>query len=139
MIEIKCPRCEQYWYDDDATEDSGRVRLCSRCKDQLLIKRGPRIEIDIPFLIGAGMFLLFDLLMIAMMALIPRVFGKVMLGSGVVMLISGGVLFKMLQREAGFFAFASDIDWKVGRWALLLIISGFVCMGAWSALRVLVY
>src|SRR5207248_5717557 len=38
MIEIKCPRCEQYWYSDD--EEGGRVRLCDRCAGDL--RRGRR-------------------------------------------------------------------------------------------------
>jgi hypothetical protein len=89
MIEIKCPRCKQYWYDDDDAE-GGRVRLCSRCVDQLRLERGHRAEIDIPFLIGVGVFLVFDLIMIALTALMPAVLGKVTLILGLIMSFVGG-------------------------------------------------
>jgi hypothetical protein len=51
----------------------------------------------------------------------PAVFGAVMLA--VVMLIAGWAIFRVLQWEGGLgawlFPFAGDIDWRIGRWALL--------------------
>ena len=134
MIEIQCPRCQQYWYSN---EDEGRVRLCDRCRDDLRRKRGPRAEIDIPFLIGVGAFLVFDLLLIALTALLPAVFGMVLLGFAVVMLLAGWVIFRVLQWEGGLeawlFPFAGNIDWRIGRWALLSLLSGFACLLAYGS------
>lgn len=139
MIEIKCPRCAQYWYIDDADDDGGgRVRLCSRCKDQIRLKRGHRAEVDIPFLIGVGLAVVFDLMMIALTALVPRIFGKVMLGISIFMLIAGWAIFRVLQWEGGLsgwlFPFAGNIDWRIGRWAMLIFLSGFVCLLAYGSL-----
>ncbi len=135
MIEIQCPRCKQYWYSN---EDEGRVRLCERCSDDLRRKRGGhRPEIDIPFLIGLGMFVVFDLMLIALTALMPAVFGKVMLGFAIVMLIAGWAIFRVLQWEGGLagwlFPFAGNIDWSIGRWALLSLLSGFACLLAYGS------
>lgn len=134
MIEIQCPRCKRYWYSD---EDEGRVRLCDRCSDDLRRKRGPRAEMDIPFLIGVGTFVAFDLMLIGLTALMPAVFGKVLLGFAVVMLIAGWAIFRVLRWEGGLggwlFPFAGDIDWRIGRWALLSLLSGFVCLLAYGS------
>jgi hypothetical protein len=134
MIEIQCPRCKQYWYSD---EDEGRVRLCDRCADDLRRKRGPRSELDIPFLIGLGVFLLFDVTLIALTALLPAVFGIVMLIFGLVMFIAGWAVFRVLQWEGGLsgwlFPFGGNIDWRIGRWALLSMLSGFACLLAYGS------
>jgi len=132
MIEVKCPRCTQYWYSDD--EDEGHIRLCSRCSDELQRKRGHRAEIDIPFLIGVGMFLVFDLMMIALTALIPAVFGKLMLGFAILMFIVAWAIFRVLQWEGGLagwlFLFGGNIDWRIGRWALLTLLLAFALFAA---------
>jgi hypothetical protein len=140
MIEIKCPRCEQYWYDND--EEAGHVRLCSRCADELRRKRGHRAEVDVPFLIVVGMVLVFDVMMIALTALMPAVFGKVMLGLSMLLWIAGWVTFRVLQVEGGltgwFFPFAGNIDWHIGRWALLMVLSAmafFAAYGSFVGLR----
>jgi hypothetical protein len=129
MIEIKCPRCEQYWYDDDDAE-GGNVRLCSRCVDQLRLERGHRAAIDMPFLIGVGVFLVFDLIMIALTALMPEAMGKATLVVGLVLCAVGGVSLKMFQ--SGDLLLADRLvntDWMSGRWALLMLLSGFTLMG----------
>jgi len=135
MIEIQCPRCKQYWYSD---VDEGRVRLCDRCRDDLRRKRGPRPEIDLPFLIGVGLAVALDLLLIALAALVPAVFGKVLLGFAILLLIAGWAIFRVLQWEGGLegwlFPFAGNIDWRVGRWAILSLVSGFVCLLAFGSL-----
>jgi hypothetical protein len=135
MIEIQCPRCKQYWYSD---VDEGRVRLCDRCADDLRRKRGPRPEVDVPFLIGVVGFVAFDLLLVALAALSPAVFGKVLVGFAVVMLLAGWVTFRLLQWEGGLegwlFPFAGNIDWRVGRWALLSLLSGLACLLAFGSI-----
>lgn len=123
MIEIKCPRCEQYWYDND--EEGGRVRLCSRCVDHLRLQRGHRAEIDIPFLIAVGVFLVFDLTMIALTALMPAEIGKVTMYIGVVLAIAGGVVWHVLAGGGGWRSGWSELDWRTGRWGLLIFLSGF--------------
>ncbi len=134
MIEIKCPRCEQYWYDSDDEEDSGRVRLCSRCVDHLRLKRGHRAEIDILFLIVAGIFLLFDAIMVALAALLPAAFAQAMLVLGGILFISGTITLRFLVQGRCIFLFGipigGDIDWHTGRWAVLLTILGLFLMGA---------
>jgi hypothetical protein len=123
VIEIQCPRCKQYWYSE---ADEGRVRLCDRCHDDLRRKRGPRAEVDIPFLIGLGMVVVFDLMLITLTALMPAVFGRVLLGSAVVLLIAGTVIFRVLRWEGA-------IDWRIGRWALLSLLSGFAFLLAYGS------
>jgi hypothetical protein len=135
MIEIQCPRCEQYWYSN---EDEGRVRLCSRCVDHLRLKRGPRAEIDFPFIIGVCLFVAFDALMIALTALLPELFGKVMMVVGIIMLVAGWAIFRVLQLEGGLWAwvfpFGGDIDWSIGRWAIALYLSGLFLTAACGSL-----
>jgi hypothetical protein len=131
MIEIKCPRCEQYWYDDDDAE-GGRVRLCSRCVDQLRLERGHRAEIDIPFLIGVGVFLVFDLIMIALTAMMPAVFGKATLILGLIMSVIGGRLSLRFLRSGEGWHIADQLsspEWKIGRWAFLVFLSGLALTG----------
>lgn len=122
MIEIKCPRCEQYWYDEDDAE-GGRVRLCSRCVDELRPERGHRAEIDIPFLICVGVVLLFDLLMIALTALMPGVVARGAAILGLIMTVVGTYTFQYLG--GGW----HDTDWRTTRWGLLIGMSGFALFG----------
>ena len=133
MIEIQCPRCKQYWYSNE--EQVGRARLCERCVDHLRRKRGPRAEIDIPFLIAVGMAVVFDLMLIAVTALMPEVFGKVMLVFGLLLWIAGWVTLRVLSWEGGlytwFFPFGGDIDWRIGRWALLMVLSALALFTAY--------
>jgi hypothetical protein len=133
MIEIKCPRCEQYWYDKDEVE--GRVRLCSRCADHLRHKRSQRGEIDIPFMIVAAMLLFIDVILIALTALMPSPFAKVMLVYGALLFLGGLIALRGFRFEKGFFSstgwfssFENNIDWNFGRWPLLIALSGMVCM-----------
>jgi hypothetical protein len=99
-------------------------------------ERGPHAERDIPFLLGVGIFLVFDLLLIALAALLPGVFGKVLLGFAIVMLVAGWALLRFLHGERGragwLFPFAGTLAWRSGRWALLSLLSGFVCLLAYA-------
>jgi hypothetical protein len=137
MIEIQCPRCEQYWYDND--EEGGRVRLCSRCLDHLHYKRRQRGLIDLPFLIVAALLMSIDLLLIALTVLKPALFAKVMLVYGGLQLLGGMIALSWLgfSTEEGRAAYLSwftyDTDWKLGRWLLLIAISGMVCILAAGA------
>lgn len=132
MIEIKCPRCEQYWYDEDDAE-GGSVRLCSRCVDQLRLQRGHRAEIDIPFLIAVGVFLIFDVVMIALTALMPAALGKTTLTIGIILSCIGGISLQLLRSGAPWEVTErlglGNIDWKSGRWALLMLLAGLALMG----------
>jgi hypothetical protein len=134
MIEIQCPRCKQYWYSNE--RQVGRARLCERCVDYLRRKRGPRAEIDIPFLIGVGMFLVFDLMLIAVTALMPEVFGKVLLIFGLLFWIAGWVTLRVLGVQGGLYGwlypFGGDIDWRIGRWALLMVLSALALIAAYG-------
>lgn len=137
MIEIRCPRCGQYWYDND--EKQGRARLCSRCADHLRLKRERRGLIDPPFLIVAGMLLWTDLSLIALSALLPALFAKVMLVCGGLQLAGGmiGLSWLGFNKEEGRAAYLSsftyDTDWKIGRWLLLMALSGLLCLLAAGA------
>jgi hypothetical protein len=137
MIEIQCPRCKQYWYHND--EEGGRVRLCSRCLDHLRYKGRQRGFIDLPFLLVGGMLLGIDLLLIAVTALRPNPFAKVMLVYGGLQLFGGMVALSWLgfSKEEGRAAYLSwftyDTNWKFGRWPLLIAISGMVCFLASGA------
>jgi hypothetical protein len=134
MIEIQCPRCKQYWFSNE--EKRGRFRLCERCVDHLRRKRGHRVEIDVPFLIAVGMVLVFNLMLIALTALMPAVFGKVMLVFSLLLWIAGWVTFRVLAWEGGFFAWFfpfGDIDWRIGRWALLMVLSALALFAAYGS------
>jgi hypothetical protein len=133
MIEIQCPRCKQYWYSD---EDEGRVRLCSRCVDDLRRQRGPRAEIDIPFLIAVALCLVFAVMMIVLTALFPKVFGGVMLGIGSILCLMGLIFLRVLtRRSAGLGAWVSgeEFDWSLGRWAMLILLTGLACVLAFAS------
>jgi hypothetical protein len=99
--------------------------------------RGPRAEMDLAFLIGVGLFLELDVMLIALAALLPAVFGKVLLGFAVVMLVAGWAIFRFLHWERGLagwrFPFAGSIDWRTGRWALLSLASGLACLLAYGS------
>jgi uncharacterized protein (DUF983 family) len=137
MIEIKCPRCGQYWYHNE--EKRGQARLCERCGDHLRHKRAWRGLMDLPFLIAAGVLLFIDLDFIALTALMPALFAKVMLVYGGIQLFGGMAALSLLgfTQEEGRAAYLSwftyDTNWKFGRWALLLAISGMICLLAAGA------
>lgn len=133
MIEIQCPRCKQYWYSND---DEGNVRLCSRCVDHLRLKRGHRAEIDVPFLLAAGVALFLDLLLMLLTALMPALFGKVILVLGGLLFFVGMMVLRVLQKTGWFvwgIPLGGEIDWHIGRWALLMVLSGLALMGAYGA------
>jgi hypothetical protein len=123
MIEITCPRCKQFWYDND--EGGGRVGLCSRCLDHVRRKRARRGLMDMPFLIVAGMLLYIDVSLIALSALMPEPFAKVMLAYGGLLFIGGMIALFGIQFEKDV---VINVDWKFGRWPLLLAICGMVCI-----------
>jgi hypothetical protein len=131
MIEIQCPRCGQYWYDNDERE--GRARLCERCADHLRHKRRQRGFIDIPFLIGAWVLLCIDLILLALTVLQTNPFAKVMLVYGGLQLFGGMAALSWMgfTSEEGPAAYLSyftyDTNWKYGRWPLLIAISGLLC------------
>jgi hypothetical protein len=128
MIEIQCPRCRQYWYSD---EDEGRVRLCSRCTDDLRRQRGPRTEIDAPFLIAVALCLVFDLTLITLTAFFPAVFGTVILAIGSILCLAGLIFWRIVWRRAErdwSSGFHREVDWSLGRWALLSLLTGLACM-----------
>jgi hypothetical protein len=142
MIEIQCPRCQQYWYDND--EEAGRVRLCSRCVDHLQYKRRQRGFIDIPFLFAAAMLMLTDLLVIVLTALSPPLLAKVLLLYGGLQLVGGMSVLSWLgftqeeERDEYFSWFTYDTNWKFGRWPLLMALSGIICIlaaGAFMGLK----
>jgi hypothetical protein len=131
MIELQCPRCKQHWGRD---REEGCIRLCQRCGDG---RWGRRAGVDLPLLVGVGLFLELDLMLIALAALMPAVFGKVLLGFAVVMLVAGWAICRFLHWERGRagwrFPPAGNIDWRTGRWALLSLLSGFVCLLAYGS------
>lgn len=134
MVEVECPRCGQYWYANEVQR--GRARLCERCAGHLRHKRAKRGLIDIPFLIAAVMLLLLDLIWIALSALEPSLFPKIMLAYGGLLCFGGLTALSWLgfSRDEGFAAYFSsftyDTNWQLGRWALLSAISGLICVFA---------
>lgn len=135
MIEIRCPRCEQYWYSN---EDEGKVRLCSRCVDHLRQKRGYRGEMDLVFLFGLAFALFFDLLLMLLTALMPEIFGKACMILALVVWTAGVIVLRFAQGAGGWsawgFPYGAEFDWHLGRWGLLMFLSSLVLMGGCGAL-----
>jgi hypothetical protein len=122
MIEIQCPRCEQYWYDNE--EKEGPDRLCSRCVDHLRYKRRQRGLIDLPFMLVAGVLLFIDLIFITLTVLRPALFAKVLCVYGGLQ-FSGGMI--------ALFGFVGKgeivvVNWWYSRWSLLIAASGMFCV-----------
>ncbi|HTU23273.1 MAG TPA: hypothetical protein VMG10_34885 [Gemmataceae bacterium] len=136
MIEIKCPRCGEYWYHNDRQE--GRARLCSRCADHFQYKRRKRSLIDIPFLIVVVILFYIQVSLIALSLLLP-VFAKVMGAYGCLQFAGGMIVLSWLGfsreqgRDAYLSSFTYDTDWKYGRWPLLIVLSGMICIFAAGA------
>jgi hypothetical protein len=122
MVEIKCPRCEQFWYDDDP--DAGRVRLCDRCTTDLRRGRGPAGQPAGPFLFAVAGVLLADVLLIALTAAWPRVFGLPLALYGGALLVPGLV---GLRRAVGR-GHVADADGGLARWCLLFTLGGLACL-----------
>ena len=123
MIEIKCPRCEVYWYSDDA--EGGAVRLCTKCAEQLRGKRWTPPHFDAPFFIAAGLFLLVDAVLILPTALWPTVFGIPVLIYGLVLFVVGLRIMRYLMP-----GHARDADWTEVRWPALAVLAGLACIMA---------
>jgi hypothetical protein len=73
----------------------------------------------------------FDVTLITLTALFPAIFGAVMLGIGCILFVAGLAFMRYLMRgTAGFWlwGFDREIDWTLGRWALLSILKGLACM-----------
>jgi hypothetical protein len=121
MIEIKCPRCEVYWYSDEA--GGGSVRLCSKCVDQLRSKRGVPVSLDVPFFVAAALFLVVDVVLIVCTALWPGVFGYAVLIFGLVLVIVGLRVFRFFTP-----GHVGDADWTGARWSVLAILAGMACV-----------
>lgn len=139
MIELQCPRCEQYWYTADDDDEGGRVRLCSRCVDQLRLKRGHRTEIDVPFLAVAGFVLFVDIVLMVLIKLMPAPFGTGVAVLGAVLFFGGVSTLRILSGQwwggLGWWMMNdTEIDWRIGRWALLAALSGMALMGSAFAL-----
>jgi hypothetical protein len=125
MIEVRCPRCKQYWYSN---EDNGRVRLCSRCVDYVRQKRRARGEIDIVFLFGLAIALFFDLLLMLLTALMPTVFGKIAMILAMVKFVGGIIVLRFSQGVEGWY------NPHVGRWGLLMMLSALILGAGCGAL-----
>jgi hypothetical protein len=122
MIEIKCPRCEQYWYSDD--EDVGRVRLCSSCAEKLRRNRGgPRDALDLPFLIAVTVLLVVDAVAILLTRLWPQTFSTPVLIYGAVLTVAGLAGLRLLAGR-----FNREVDWSIARWPLLFALTGIPCV-----------
>jgi hypothetical protein len=117
-MEIRCPHCLQYWYSDE--EDAGRVRLCPDCADRLRRGRGPRSEPAGPFLFAVAGLLAADVILIALTALWPRVFGVVLASFGSVLLLIGlAGLRRTVSR-----GHIAETDWSLARWPLVFALVG---------------
>jgi hypothetical protein len=122
MIEIQCPRCEQYWYANE--EMRGQDRLCSRCVDHLRYKHRQRGLIDLPFLVIAGTLLFVDLILVLLAVLKPTPFAKVLLGYGGVQLIGGMIALFGFVKSGEIIV----VNWWYSRWSLLVAVSGMFCL-----------
>ncbi|HZY83620.1 MAG TPA: hypothetical protein VFE78_02205 [Gemmataceae bacterium] len=128
MIEIKCPRCEQYWYTDD--KEGGRVRLCDRCAGAL--RRGRRGGQPLgAFAAVTAALLGADLLLVVLARLLPGVFEKVLLGYGLVLSVAGAVGWRLLA--PGWGLHVGDIDWGAARWPALVGLMGLACLLAYAS------
>ena len=121
MIEIKCPRCQLYWYSDN--EDEGSVRLCSACAEELRRHRGQPIHIDVPFLIAVALFLLVDAILIVLTALWPGTFGMLVLVYGLALFVVGLRVFRRTSP-----GHIGDTNWTVARWPGMIALNGLACV-----------
>jgi hypothetical protein len=122
MIEIKCPRCEGYWYSDD--EDAGSVRLCPKCADQLRSKRGAPRSFDAPFFIWAALFLAVDVVLIVLTAVWPGAFGYPVLAYGLILCCVGLRVFRLFGGDGHI----GDVEWTGARWPVLAALAGLACV-----------
>jgi hypothetical protein len=122
VIEVKCPRCEQYWYTDE--RGGGTVRLCSDCAAKLRRgRRAPLERSDYFFLWAVAIVLPFAVLLITLMALWPGVFGVPGLVIGAVMFLVGAGGLRLTMKGGH----VAEEDWSLLRWPVLLILAGLAC------------
>jgi hypothetical protein len=126
-MEIRCPHCLQYWYTDE--EDAGKVRLCPDCADRF--RRGRRsgsAEPVGPFLFVVAGLLAADVLLIALTALWPRVFGVPLAIFGAVLLVPGLRSLRWTM-SSGHIA---ETDWSLARWSWLFLLVGLSALLAFG-------
>jgi hypothetical protein len=121
VIEVRCPRCQQYWYTDE--EGGGVVRLCADCARQL--RRGRRTrEPAGPFLFAAAGLLAVVVALIAFTAAWPRAFGLPVALFGVLLWAPGAAGLRRAFRVGH----VGDVDWAFARWPALFIACGTACL-----------
>jgi hypothetical protein len=129
MIAVDCPRCGRTWYSEE--DHAGRVRLCSDCADELRHnRRRYRLHWDAFTFTALGLFVL-DVQLIVLGAVLPDLFGMVLLVYGLVLLVPAG-LFLAVSLQA--YWYMTDADWDLLRWPVLVAAMGLACVAAYFAL-----
>jgi hypothetical protein len=123
VIEVKCPRCEQYWYTDE--RGAGKVRLCSDCAAAQRRNQGRPVPADAFLWVLGGVVAAVTLLFI-LTAVWPRVFGMPMMVFGVLLLLPGMVGLRATMR-----GHVGEVDWSLARWPMLFVLAGLACMLAY--------
>jgi hypothetical protein len=121
MKEVRCPRCQKYWYTDKET--GGTVRLCVDCAHEL---RQARYEpvLDKPFLFTVLGLVAAVVLLSSLAAAWPKISGvPLALFAGVLGLPGAVGLFRAVNGKH-----VGDADGGRIRWCLLFIGAGTACL-----------
>jgi hypothetical protein len=144
MLSILCPRCNRVWYT--AVEKGGSIRLCALCKNELRPpaaspdeepslptaprkRRRKRWAISGPldmFLLAVLLLTAVDLALFGLSRIWPEPFLAVLLLYGLILSLVGLKWLRALTWRCHI----GDVDWGVGRWPLLLVLLGAMCVGA---------
>lgn len=121
MYEVRCPRCQQFWYTDEA--DGGAVRLCADCAHRLRQERRAGEPVG-PFLFAVAGLLAAVIILIAVTAAWPRAFGGPLALVGVLLWAPGAAGLRRAFRVGH----VGDVDWTTARWPLLFLLCGTGCL-----------
>ncbi len=131
MVPVKCPRCTQVWYSDEAV--AGRARLCTACADELQRRRRPSpLRLD-AFLVTVAALLAADVALIVLARLWPQTFGRVLLVYGCLLLLPGLAGFRLVAR----WGHVADIDWSIARWPAAIALLGLASVLAYGSFAAL--
>jgi hypothetical protein len=121
-MEVRCPHCLQYWYSDE--EDAGKVRLCPDCQTRLRRgRRGSDVRAG-PFLFTVAGLVTADVVLIALTARWPLVFGGPLVVFGAVLMLIGLAGLRLTMSRGHI----AETDWTLARWPMLFALTGLACL-----------